>query len=146
MLLIVLVFLMICYGIFGVLTIPKLQIKVPGHIPILFGWFLALPNCSPNLAPYTPYLSPKCFNEYKKNMESSLKIWFFISQHFRNPKNPDFVTLPDIKHVELYFILYGVFLIILGNLKIKNMRSPKYENISNVLLHPFFNRCWFFDE
>ena len=32
-----LVFLIIQYGIFGVLIIPKWLIKVPGHIPIFFG-------------------------------------------------------------------------------------------------------------
>ena len=32
------------YGIFGVYIFPKWLKKVPGHIPILFGWFWELPK------------------------------------------------------------------------------------------------------
>ena len=31
------VFVIILYGIFGVLSIPRWLIKVPGHIPMFFG-------------------------------------------------------------------------------------------------------------
>ena len=50
---------------FVVLIMSTWPIKVPGHIPILFGSFLELPICSPNLAPYTPYLSQKQLKKYK---------------------------------------------------------------------------------
>ena len=33
-------------GVYGVWIIPKWLIKVPGHIPILFGWILELPKFS----------------------------------------------------------------------------------------------------
>ena len=58
------IYIYICF-VFGILTIPKGLIKVPGHIPIPFGSFLELPECSLNLAPYTPYLSQKHFKRYK---------------------------------------------------------------------------------
>ena len=62
----------IFYGIFGVLIIPKWLIEVPGHIPIFFGSFLELRQISPNLAPYTPYLSPEYFNEHITNYGNTL--------------------------------------------------------------------------
>ena len=63
-------------GTFGALIIPKWLIKVPGHIPIFFRTFLELPKCSPNLASYTPYLSPKYFKTYKKQGGNILKTYF----------------------------------------------------------------------
>ena len=62
---------------------------------------MELPKCSPNLAHYTPYLSPKYLKQYKKIWKHPLKILFFISQHFGNPKFPELLTLPDIENVEL---------------------------------------------
>ena len=53
------VFFMYARGLLGFKIIPKWVMLTPGHIPILFGSFLALPECLPNLAPYTFYLSPK---------------------------------------------------------------------------------------
>ena len=54
---------MYCGGFLGVQIIPKWLNKAPGHIPILFGSFLELPICSPNLDPCTPYFSQKHFIE-----------------------------------------------------------------------------------
>ena len=42
------------YGFLGVFIIPKWLINDFGHIPILFGSFLELPNKSPNLDLSTP--------------------------------------------------------------------------------------------
>ena len=39
----------------GFLILPKWLINDSRHIPILFGSFMELPKCSPNLAPYTLY-------------------------------------------------------------------------------------------
>ena len=88
--------LIIFYGIFGVLNIPKWLIKVPGHIPILFGWFLDLPKCSPNLDPCTSFVSPKCFKEYKKFMESSLHNIFHISSFW----NSTFFKCPTLSSIK----------------------------------------------
>ena len=66
--------------------------KIPGHIPIFFGSFLELPKCSPNLDPWTPYLSPGHFNKYKKIMET-LKV-AIISQLFGTPNVSNFWTPP----------------------------------------------------
>ena len=41
--------LIICYGIFGVLSIPEWPINDSWWIPLFFWWFLELPKCSPNL-------------------------------------------------------------------------------------------------
>ena len=59
-------------------------------------------------------------------METSSKTIIFISQHFGNPKSQDFVTLPDIKNVELIFSFCCCgFLIFIGNLKI--LKSEMFE-------------------
>ena len=61
-----------------VLIIPKWLIKVPGHIAILFEWFLELPSF---VDPYPQYLSSKYFNKYKKNHGSITETYYlFISQ------------------------------------------------------------------
>ena len=83
---------------FRVLIIPKWLIKAPGHIPILFGSFLELSKMSPNLVPYNPYLSPKCYKKYKKYGNILKHILFHIST-FWNPTLPKQMTLMDIKIV-----------------------------------------------
>ena len=60
-----------------VLIIPKWPINDSWWIPILFGWFLKIPKCSPNLDPWTPYVSLKYFKKYKKIMGTSLKHIIF---------------------------------------------------------------------
>ena len=69
---------MVFYCILGVLIIPKWPTKASRHIPTLVGSFWGLPKCSPNLAPYTPYLSQKYFKKYTKNPQTSLKHIFYI--------------------------------------------------------------------
>ena len=44
----------------------KWPILTPGHIAILFGWFLELPKNLLNMDPRTPYLSPKYLKKKKK--------------------------------------------------------------------------------
>ena len=69
-------FFFICYGIvwvFGVYIIPKWLIKVPGHIAILFGWFLEVPTFCQNLDPWTYQLLPKPFKRIKKNVKWPLE-------------------------------------------------------------------------
>ena len=48
------------------LVIPKLLIWAPGHIAVFCLAFLELPKIRPNMDPYTPYLLPKYFKQYKK--------------------------------------------------------------------------------
>ena len=72
------------FGFFGFYIIPKWLIKVPGHIPILFGWFRELRKFGQNLDPEPSQLSPKYFNKYKEIMEASLKILFFHISTFWN--------------------------------------------------------------
>ena len=93
MLLILLGFLIIFYCIFGGFNYFKWRINDSWWIPILFGWFLELPKCAPNLAPYTLYLSPKMLQEYKKNYGniftkyycSYLNIWEIQKSRFVEP-------------------------------------------------------------
>ena len=70
-------FLLYFWGFLAVLIIiPKLRILTPGHIAILFGWFLELPKIRLNMDPRTPYLSPKYFLGNIRNIGTSLKILF----------------------------------------------------------------------
>ena len=46
-------FFVVFFGVFGVYIIPNWLIKVPGHFPILFGWFQELRFFSQNLVPET---------------------------------------------------------------------------------------------
>ena len=90
--------------VFWGLIIPKWLIKAPGHIPLLFGSFLELPKCSPNLAPYTPYLSQKHFSKYKKNPQTSSKHFF---TYLNTSKIHDFKKwkLSNIQHLKTMFFV-----------------------------------------
>ena len=61
---------------FGVSIIPKWLIKIPGPIPILFGWFLELPTCTQHLNMFTPFLCRNASTNTKKMMETFFKIFF----------------------------------------------------------------------
>ena len=77
--------LKILYSIFGVLIIPKWLIKFPGHIPIPFGWFLELPTCLPNLAPYTIFITRKTSTNTRKYGIIFKTYCFFIYHDFGTP-------------------------------------------------------------
>ena len=62
----------------GVLIIPKSLILTPGHVAILFGWFLELPTNRLNLDPRTPNLSPKYLKKTRKNGNILENIMFYI--------------------------------------------------------------------
>ena len=66
-------------GVLGFSIIPKWLIKIPGHIPILFGWFRELRKFCQNLNPETSGLSPKCFKKYKKNYGIILENIVFVN-------------------------------------------------------------------
>ena len=76
-LLVCLVVLVICYGIFGVLITAKRLINDSWWIPIRFGWFLELPKFSPNLDPGTPALWLLLYQNTSKNIKG---IW----EHFKS--------------------------------------------------------------
>ena len=56
-------------AVYGFLIIPEWLILIPGHIAILFAWFLELPKNQLNMDPRTLYLSPKYFKKCKKLWE-----------------------------------------------------------------------------
>ena len=73
------------WGIYGVLIIPKWLIKVPGPIPILFGWFWELRFFCQNLDPQASQLSPRYFNKYTKNLGGGiLNTYHFSYMRIRN--------------------------------------------------------------
>ena len=77
---------MVFWGFFGVYILPKWLIKVPGHIPILFGWLLELRKFCQNLDPGTSYLLPKCF-------QNTRNIW-------NHPGQILFMSIWDSKQLE----------------------------------------------
>ena len=57
--------------------------------------------------PVHPVFITKIPQEISENYGHILnKYYCFISHHFRNPKFPDCLTLPDIKHVALLLIVF----------------------------------------
>ena len=83
---------------------PKWLIKVSGHIPILFGTVSELHKWSPNMDPYTPYLSQKHFKKYRNYPQTLFKRYHFcISQHSKNPKKLNKLKLSDIKYLKISF-------------------------------------------
>ena len=79
--------ILIEFYIFGVLIIPKWLITVPGHIPILFGSFLELQQNSPNLDPYTPYLSPETLQKILHELHNIFTKYYFAYLNTLEPKN-----------------------------------------------------------
>lgn len=66
-------------GLHGFCIFPNWLIKVPGHIAILFRWFLELKKMSfvgPLVDPWTPYLLPYYFKIYKKMWNPFLTYYF----------------------------------------------------------------------
>ena len=59
-------FVILSYGICGVLISPGWLIKVPRHIPIFVGSFLKLPKCSLNIDLVTSCLCRNALNKKKK--------------------------------------------------------------------------------
>ena len=68
---------------FWIYIIPKWLIKVPGHIPILFGWFRELRKFCQNLVSEASGLSPKCFKKYKKKYGIILENIIFANMGYR---------------------------------------------------------------
>ena len=98
-----LIFFIVVSVFLGIYIIPKWLIKVPRHIPILFGWFLELPKFSPNLASYTS-LSPKCFKKYKKNYGIILEKYYLCqSGTHRIPKISQFWTQKHLFFLNLFW-------------------------------------------
>ena len=125
-----LVFLIICYCNFGVSIIPKWLINDSWWIPILFGWFLELPAISPHLVPYTSFLCRSASRDIRKSLEASFKNIVFHISPFGKSNNCR--LLDTTGHQKWGFVIF------LENLKINKvecLRSPKYDNISNVLLN-----------
>ena len=54
--------------------------------------------------PVDPVFITKIPHEYKKTYGIILDKYFFISQHFGDPKFPEFPTLQHIKNAELVFL------------------------------------------
>ena len=76
-------FLLIAFVVsYGVYIIPKLLIKVPGHIPVLFGRCLKL-RLFHQIWLLAPLFITKLLQTYKKLMESSLKMLFLHISTFR---------------------------------------------------------------
>ena len=98
-------FFKVFYGIFGVYIIPKWLIKVPGHIPILFGWFRELRNFCQNLVLETSGLSPKCFKQYKKIMESSWKNIIYVNLGLTTFRK--FLKFGPTKHLFIFLICFA---------------------------------------
>ena len=86
--------------------------NVSWSIAILFGWFLERPKMWQNMDPRTPYLSPKYFNQYKRQYVdilgtsfSYLRIWTYanVGRHvYRTFSTCGFVCLREREIVETW--------------------------------------------
>ena len=99
---------------FGVLIIPKWLIKVPGHIPILFGWFWELPKFSIFWTRSGPYLPVFLMNLLQKIQEKirehPWKIWILDISTFGNSK-----ISPFFGPINPPYFLYIIWRILLKN-------------------------------
>ena len=84
----------IAYGMFGFLSFIiclRWLFKACGHFAILFGTFLELPKCSPNIVQRAPYLSQKHFEKYKEVSPNIFRnIMFTYLNISKHPKTQDF--------------------------------------------------------
>ena len=99
-------FFNVLIGVYGVLIIPKWLIKVPGHIPILFGWILELPTFSLFTGPDSPYLSCKYLKRYKKNQDHFRNI---LSFHISTFWNSNCLTFLDLSPPIFLCIIFQEF-------------------------------------
>ena len=81
-------FLMYLWGNYVILIIPKWLVEVPGHIAMLFRWFLELPKTdkkSTNYGPSYPVFITKIHEKYKKSYGNILdKYYLLLSGHLGN--------------------------------------------------------------
>ena len=102
-----LVFFIICSCNSGVEIIPKWQINDSWWSPIRLDDFWNFQNVH-QIWPLTPRIYHQNASRNIRKYAFILKICFFISHHFGNPKFPRFWTLPDIKHLELILWIFEV--------------------------------------
>ena len=74
--------------------------------------------------PFHPIFHAEMLQIIQENYGIITEILFFISQHFGNPIFSDFVTLPDIKDVELMFLLW----VLVISWKSENFKNKMFEN------------------
>ena len=76
-------------------------------IPILFGWFLELPKCSPifDLYIFVYVEMLQIIEEYGNIIKET--VISLLSHHLGNPQFPKWLTLPGIKIVDLLLSLFS---------------------------------------
>ena len=126
-------FFNVLVGGYGVLIIPQWLIKVPGHIPILFGWFWELSNFSIFWTcswPSLPVFLMKILENTRKNQGTSLENMDFGNlrpQFFRNFRKscvPDFGIFVISNFEDLKF-WRSEFLIIRNDEFLKLMKNRR---------------------
>ena len=100
------------FKILWVYIIPNWLIKVPGHIPILFGWFRELRKFCQNLVPETSGLLPKCFKKYKKNYGIILETYYFCQYGTSKISKKSKSVCPRYQIFRFLLGLFSFFLVI----------------------------------
>ena len=135
---------MVFFWVFGVYIIPKWLIKVPGHIPILFGWFRELRKFCWNLVPETSGLSQKCFKTYKKSYGIILENIIFVNlghQKFRKfsesvcPRYQIFFDFFAFPIFFMFFLNIYILKIILWRWGIENYTFSITKQHPNLILN-----------
>ena len=125
---------MLFFGIF-----PKWLIKVPGHIPILCWNICGASKMFTKSGLLHLFFITKILQKFQEIMDSSLQNIIFHISTFRKSNISKIVDPTGHQKCGIYFwfcVVYSwCFLEIWKIWKVKSLRSPKYDNISNVLLN-----------